>query len=73
LANLAGCVAAGVLIIALVAVLWAIGGFILLVTWNLLAPLWGGPALTYVQAVAAWVFISLIGGAFRTTVNYAKR
>lgn len=60
------CSLACLAIIALSVLWWAVGGFILMLAWNLLAPLFGLPVMTYLQGVAAAVIIYFVGGAFRS-------
>lgn len=37
--------------------------------WNLLAPLWHGPALNLWQALAGVVLLAMVGNAFRPKVT----
>lgn len=58
--------------IALIAAWYLIGGLLIMVAWNALAPLWGGPVLAYWQGVAAAVLLSVVGGAFKSNVTTTK-
>lgn len=49
-----------------------LSALILMWAWNVLVPLTGLPELSFWPAVAITVLISLISGAFRTTITRSK-
>ena len=49
-------------------------GALFWVLWGYVAvPVFHAPALSFFQAWACWVLVCLVGGAFRATVNAARR
>lgn len=65
-AGLAGCAVFTLLI--LVALL--LTPFILMVAWNeVIAGVFGGPSLTFVQALLTWWIIGIFGSAFRSVTR----
>jgi hypothetical protein len=65
----AGCLA----IFAAVAVLYLIVSFVWMVAWNaVVAGVFDGPTMDMAQSFFSLVLLTLIGGAFRSTVNSVK-
>lgn len=62
------------LLIALMVGWWVVGGWILMMVWNALLPyLVGAPVISWAQGIALAVGLSIVGGAFRSTVNYVNK
>lgn len=67
-----GC-AAIVAFLALVLGITLFGAFIFMVVWNVfIAGVFGGPELSLWQALAGWLLIGIIGGAFRGVTNVSR-
>ena len=57
------CLILGILVVSII----ILGAGIFMLAWNAFVPaVFGGPTITFIQALAAWVLIGIIGGSFRS-------
>ena len=60
-------------IIAAVALIWFIGGWVLMILWNALLPyLVGAPYITHIQGIGLWIMLSIVGSFFQANVGTQK-
>ena len=65
---------AGAAIIALVALIAAIGSAVLMLAWNAsVAIIWGLPTIDFMQALCLYVVVGIIGAAFTSTLSAASK
>lgn len=64
-----GFIGLGVLVIIIAALVVSVQAWFLMMGWNVLSPLFGGPLITFVQAIWAIVILNLVGGAFKATTS----
>lgn len=66
--GLVGCL----ILVAFVLASMALFPFLLMVGWNLVIPAFGGPALTFVQAIGLYIVLAVVGGTFRSVTAKVK-
>ena len=58
------------IIFAVIALYIFIGSFIFMIVWNAFVPaVFGLPALDYIQALAGWFLIGIVGSAFSAVIS----
>lgn len=65
--SLSSCIVAFLLVIFLLVLFVTIGGFIVMVLWNLVIPSLGGPAIELWQAIVLTFLIRFLFGGFRVS------
>jgi hypothetical protein len=60
-------------LIGLVVLGIALGSLLLMVAWNFVVPsVFGGPTLQYHEAFGLMLLLSIVGGAFRSTLSIRR-